>query len=137
MTQKMEWPLGPLTPEDLPEGDDYIGAYREHELKSYFDQLKLRLDFELIDPSAYAHMIVSLFVNATGLDRRQRPSRRSKFYQLWVLANGGPPKRGQYMSPRVFEGYWQLRIRWGLVKGEPTIPVVDALLQRVVGGPRK
>ena len=136
MTRKIDWtpPLGPLTPEELPEGDDYIGSYRDHDFKHYFDQAKVRLDFELIDPPACANLIVSMFMNADELDRNRRPSTQSKFYKLWVRANGGPPKRGERMSIRVFAGYWRLRIRWGLVKGEPSTPVVDALLERVAGG---
>jgi hypothetical protein len=121
----------------LPAGDAYIGSFRGAELKEYFTWPKLRLDFALIEPADVASMIVSLYVNAKGFARQRRPSRRSKFYQLWVLANGGPPVRGQRMSMSVFDGYWRLAIRWGMVNGEPTTPCVDTLLERVAGGPAR
>lgn len=134
----MTWtpPLGPLTPEELPEGE-YLAAYRDFDATTiYFEQDKVRLDFEIIEPVACAGLFVPLFMNDTRLNRNRRPSRRSKFYALWEMANGGPPNRGQRMSMKVFEGYWRLRVRWGLVKGSPSTPVVDALLERTAGGPK-
>ena len=136
MAQRIEWPpLGPMTPEEFPAGDHYVGSYRGHEIKEHFEQLKIRLDFEIVEPPPYKTLLVPLFATYPALDRNRRPSRRSKFYQLWVMANGGLPKCGERMSMRVFEGYWQLRIRWGQVNGKPSTPVVDALLERVAGGP--
>lgn len=139
MTRKLDWtpPLGPLTPEELPEGDDYLGSYRGFDAKPYFDQPKLRLDFEIIEPPSCATLIVPLFVTDNRPDRNRRPSKRSNFYKLWVWVNGGPPTRGQRMTMHIFEGYWRLRIRWGRVKGEPSTPCVDALLERVAGGPTR
>jgi hypothetical protein len=138
MTRALDWtpPLGPLTPEELPEGDHYVGSFRGYDSKPYFEQDKLRLDFALIEPASCAKLIVSMFVNDSRPDRNRRPSRRSNFYKLWVQVNGRPPARGQRMAMHIFEGYWRLRIRWGLVKGEPSTPVVDALLERVAGGSR-
>jgi hypothetical protein len=130
-------PLAPLTPEELPPGDHYVGAYRGYEAATYFDQVKLRLDYELVEPAAVARLVVPLFVNDSRPSRNHRPSRRSKFYQLWVQVNGGPPARGQRMVMQVFDGWWRLRIRWGLVKGEPSTPLVDALVERVAGGPTR
>jgi hypothetical protein len=90
--------------------------------------------YELVTPPAVAGVRLPLFMPHPG---QRRPSRRSKFYQLWTFANGGPPKRGQRMAMKVFEGYWVLTIRWGEVKGKPTIPVVAELLGRDAGGPRR
>ena len=69
-------------------------------------------------------------------DRNRRPHKKSDFYKLWVRVNGGPPRRRQRMAMHIFEGYWRLRIRWGRVKGEPSTPKVEDLLERVAGGPR-
>lgn len=132
MNQDSDWPLGPLTPEELPEGDEYVVGFRGHDRKPYYDRPKVRLDFEVIEPAAYAGLVVSLFANYRELGRgfNRRQSSECKYYQLWVMANGGPPK-GERMTPRVFHGYWKVRIRWG-----KTTPVVD-LLERVAGGPKK
>jgi len=48
------------------------------------------------------------------LSRGSKPviGRRSRYYAAWVMANGGPPRRRDRLSPRVFKGKWfLLRIR--------------------------
>jgi hypothetical protein len=37
-----------------------------------------------------------------GDGKKARASRRGKYLKEWVRANGGPPKRGDRLSPRVF-----------------------------------
>jgi hypothetical protein len=44
---------------------------------------------------------VTRFYNL-GNGERPRISRRSKYWAAWVRANGGPPKRGDRMSPQIF-----------------------------------
>jgi len=129
-----DWPIAPLTPEDLPAGL-YLVSYRTWEQKPYFGQPKVRLEFVIIEPAAFAGLLVSLFATCKE-DPNRRSSRASKFYQLWVWANGGPPQRGQRMTPNIFRGYWQVRVDWGHDKktGAPTIPLVAKLLERVAGG---
>ena len=121
----------PLEPEDLPPGTKCLGAFRGADVKDYWDRTKLLLTFELIEPVAVAGLRVAAFMAHPG----RRPSRRCKFYELWCKANGGPPKRGQRLAMKVFEGYWRFTIRWGERNGKPTIPVVDELLERVAGEP--
>jgi hypothetical protein len=137
MKHKIEFPLGPLTPEELPAGE-YIAAYRDWDDGTWHGTPKIRLEFEIIEPPDYAKLIVNLWANHTMLDHRnnRRPHPESKYYTLWVLANGGPPKRGERMTPSAFQGYWRLRVRWGMKNGTLTTPCVDALLERVAGGPR-
>ena len=127
-----DWPLAPFTPEDFPAGF-YLASYREAEQGTWFRQEKIRLVFEIIEPVAFATLLVSLF--ATLKRGGRRPSIDSKYYRLWVQANGGPPQRGQRMTPRVFRGYWQIRVDWGRRQtGEPSTPKVAELLERVAGG---
>jgi len=40
-----------------------------------------------------------------NLGSRQEPfaSRRSRYFSEWIVANGGPPLRGDRLSPRVFQ----------------------------------
>ncbi len=62
-----------------------------------FGRWGLRLDF-VLEPEEQA---VSLFYSL-GEDRNAfRFGTRSKYFKDWVRANGGPPKRGQEMSPAV------------------------------------
>ena len=39
---------------------------------------------------------------ALGSGDRPRASRRGKYFAAWIRANGGPPVRGDRLSPRVF-----------------------------------
>jgi hypothetical protein len=131
--QTGEWSCGDLTPEDLPAGD-YLVSYRTWEKRSYWNQLKIRLDFVIVEPVALRGMIVSLYCTCT-LNPNKRHSRASKYYQLWVQAHGSPPQRGQRMTPSVFEGYWNVEVAWGRTKtGEPSIPKIEKLIERVAGG---
>ena len=131
--QTVEWAPGDLTPEDLPAGP-YLVSYDDWEKHTYWHQLKIRLDFKIVDPVALRGIIVSLFATCT-LSPNKRHSRASKYYQLWVQANGGPPQHGQRMTPTVFEGYWYAEVAWGRNKaGEPTIPKIEKLIERVAGG---
>ena len=132
--QTGEWSCGDLTPEDLP-GGNYLVSYRTWEKMSYWGQSKIRLDFVIVEPTAYLGLLVSLYCTCT-LNPNKRHSRASKYYQLWVQANGGPPQRGQRMTPSIFQGYWDVAVAWGRNKtGEPTIPKIEKLLERVAGGP--
>lgn len=48
---------------------------------------------------------VSFFINmGDGESPSAGKSRQSKYYQAWILANDGPPGRGQVMDPRIFIG---------------------------------
>ena len=134
MTRGMHWPLGPLTMEDLPAGI-YLASYHGWERKSYFGQPKIRLDFVIIEPVACAGLVVSLYATCKQ-DRNHRPSRLGKYYQLWVRVHGGPPQRGQRMTPSIFAGYWQVQVDWGRDKetAHPTTPYIKDLLERVAGG---
>lgn len=63
-----------------------------------FGRWGLRLEF-LIDPDEYA---LSCFFALGENKRTPYIGARSKYYKAWVLANGGPPYKGQAMTPEVF-----------------------------------
>ena len=131
--QTGEWACGDVTPEDFP-GGRYLVSYRTCDKHYNYNQYKIRLDFVIIEPAAHLGTIVSLFCTFE-LNPNKRHSRASKYYKLWVQANGGPPQRGQRMTPSVFEGYWHVEVTWGMKAGVPTIPKIETLLERVAGGP--
>ena len=62
-----------------------------------FGRWGLRLDF-VLDPDDQA---VSAFYSLGGNRHAFEIGTRSKYFKDWVRANGGPPKRGQEMSPAV------------------------------------
>jgi hypothetical protein len=129
------FPLGPLTPEDFPAGI-YLASYRTHKYKPYWEQEKIVLEYVIVEPAAYAGLFVSLYMTCKE-DHNKRPSKQSNYYKLWVRVNGGPPQRGQRMTPSIFRGYWNVVVGWGEDKKtkEPTIPKIVELIERVAGGP--
>ncbi|MFZ0304902.1 MAG: hypothetical protein WAL75_19575 [Terracidiphilus sp.] len=73
-------------------------AFQGPEWTIQFRSWKLRLEF-VLDPN---DQVVSAFYSF-GEDRNApKIGTRSKYYRDWVRANGGPPKRGQEMSPGIF-----------------------------------
>ncbi len=41
-----------------------------------------------------------------GCGDESHAGRTSRYWSAWTLANGGPPRKRQVMSPRVFKGRW-------------------------------
>jgi hypothetical protein len=123
------WPVAPPSQDDLPEGE-YIAAYRGFTKRDYYGQAKIRLDWEPVEGTG-ASTRIPLFATLG-----RHCSQRSKYYGLWVKANGGPPRRGDRMSPKVFRGYWRVRIAWSVPKnGGHPMPQVVELIERDAGGP--
>lgn len=123
-----EWPLAPPSEADLP-GGEYIVSFVDCIQIDYFGQQKVRLQFVTVEPRQYADMMVPLFATLA-----KPPSRRSKYYALWVKANDGVPSRNDRMTARVFRGYWKARLDWSVPKngGHRMIQVTD-LIERIAG----
>lgn len=131
--RETDWPIAPPSETDLPVGE-YTAAYRRATRGQWFGQQKVLLLFEIVRPASSAGIQVPLFAT---LPPRGKISRRSKYYGLWVKANSGPPLRGDRMSPRVFRGYWIIRIEWSKPKdGGPGMPQIIKLSERLAGGPK-
>ena len=126
-----DWPVAPPAEMDLPAGE-YTAAYCGAKRGKWFGQDKVQLSFEIVPPAYSAGIKVPLFAT---LPNKRRLSPRSKYFGLWVKANGGPPLRGDRMSPLVFRGYWTIRIGWSTPKdGGAGMPQVIELIERVAGG---
>ncbi len=126
--REKDWPMAPPSQSELPDGE-YIAAFRDAERGQWFGQQKVRLCFEIVEPAASSGIQISLFSTLP-----KHFSHRHKYYGLWVKANGGPPGRKDRLSPRVFNGYWTVRVAWSVPKsgGHPMPQVID-LLERVAG----
>ncbi len=126
--QEGVWPLAPPSQSDLPDGE-YIAAFRDAQRAQWFCQEKIRLRFEIIEPAIYAGIQVYLFSTLP-----KHLSHRCKYYALWVKANGGLPHRNDRMSPRVFHGYWKIRVAWSVPQNDGyPMPQVVELIERVAG----
>ena len=78
----------------------YIGrctGFQGPEWVRQFSSWKLRLEF-VLDPDD--HRVSEFYSFGTKRDS-PHVGVRSKYYRTWVLANGGPPQRGQPMPPEL------------------------------------
>jgi hypothetical protein len=68
-----------------------------------------------------------------GPGQKARASRRGKYLAEWVKARGGPPARGDRLSPRVFAHRMALVEVRGTMKGPAPYSVVRTVLQWLTG----
>lgn len=98
------------------------------------------LDSSLIDTIAQLTWYLNL-----GSREHPRAGRRGHFWSAWVQANGGPPKRNDRMSPRIFERRQATVIvtqttkthKSGTVSAEESYSVVRAVVEWRTGGPSR
>ncbi len=90
----------------------------------YFDKQFKRwvcaVQFEIVSESVLMESVARLtwFLNL-GTHAKPHAGRRGKYWAAWVRANGGPPKRGDRLSPRVCVG------RMAIVRVEDTTKTHD------------
>jgi hypothetical protein len=74
-------------------------VYRDGQFKRWV----CAVQFDVLDGSL-TRVIARLtwYLNLGSRDY-PRAGRRTNYWQAWVRANGGPPKRNDRLSPRVFE----------------------------------
>ena len=129
--REIDWPVAPPSETDLPAGE-YVASYRGAKRGQWFGQQKVQLLFEIVTPAHSAGIKIPLFAT---LPTGRRLSQRSKYFGLWVKANGALPLGGDRMSPRVFRGYWDIRIGWSKPKdGGAGMPQIIELIERVAEG---
>ena len=99
---EIEWAYRPR----IPPGD-YHAISRTASV--YYDKQFKRwvcaVQFDIVSDSLLMETAARLtwFLNL-GSRAKPRASRRSRYWVAWVQANGGPPKRGDRLAPRVFMG---------------------------------
>lgn len=102
---EQDWPLAPAS-EQPPPGKALV-AYRRARIVKRFDRRVVELEFSIIDPTDWKDEKVILYC---ALPLEGPAKRQGKYYELWTLANGAPPKRKDRMSPGVFAGYWLVEL---------------------------
>ena len=71
---------------------------------------------------------------ALGAGDKPHASRRGKYLPEWIRANGGPPARGDRLSPRVFVGRLA-RVEVGDTEGPAPYSVVRRIIEWETGLP--
>jgi hypothetical protein len=85
-------------------------VYRDRQFKRWV----CAVQFDVLDSSFLEVMArLTWFLNL-GSKEKPRATRRSNYWAAWVKAKGGPPKRRDRISERVFEG------RYAIVRVEDT-----------------
>jgi len=129
-SRESDWPLAGATKEDLPDGI-YVVGYSHSGKCNYFEQHKIVLKFKIVSPSSSMGIEVALFAT---LPKQGKISPASKYYKLWCKANRGEPGRSDRMTPRVFHGYWRVRIEWSKpTKHRHGMPRIVELIEREAG----
>jgi hypothetical protein len=98
-TPKVEW-----ADYDRVEPDDYVAYCRAASV--YFDEPYQRwtclLRFDLLAPNKVDVIArVPMWLSLGGGNKPHAP-RRGRYWEEWLRASGGPPARGDRLSPRVF-----------------------------------
>ena len=135
------WPGAPNS--DQPPPGKYVVSYVRGRVVWRFDRRVAELDFSIIEPVEWEKWVVTMYCSLP-LDGPASP--RSKYYEVWTLANGGRPKRRDRMTPHVFSGYWIAEVgetrrattRDGireLAQDERGMAVVLSLIERAAGAP--
>jgi hypothetical protein len=89
-------------------------------------QLEFRDGFGEITVFGFFHL---------GTKAKAHAGRTSRYWAAWCMANGGPPRKRQVMSERVFKGRW-FRVRVETVtdkrKGKNVEPLPEEMHYSVV-----
>jgi hypothetical protein len=109
---EQQWPVAPA-PLPLISGGVYRARCLKYEIFVNYrfpENTKLHLHMEILDgnESTEETIILTRFLNYS-----RKPGRGSDYYSEWVIANNGnPPKRGDRMHPKVFEGkVFEVKVR--------------------------
>lgn len=114
-------------------------VYRDKQFKRWV----CAVQFDILDSSLME--VVGRLTWYLNLGTRERPhaGRRGNYWAAWVTANGGPPKRRDRLSPRVFEGrYARVRVedttknhRQEHIGIQDAYSVIRSVVQWETGGP--
>jgi hypothetical protein len=95
----IEWPDYPrISPGVYLAHCVWAGRYRD----PVFRRWTCLLRFHVLDANGISVVARIPMWFALGADEKPRASMRSSYLKSWVEANGGPPARGDRLSPQVF-----------------------------------
>jgi hypothetical protein len=112
--------------------------YRDRQYRRWV----LAAQFDILDSSLISVIARLTWYLNLGPQERPRAGRRSNFWNAWVQANGGPPKRNDRLSARVFERrHADVRVadtskthNSGTIAPEESYSVVRAVVEWKTGG---
>jgi hypothetical protein len=91
---------------DRIEPGEYKARSRSAKLyqDGYFQRWVCAVQFDILNDSLIDVIArLTWYLNLSSKDG-PRVGRRGKYWNAWIMANGGPPKRSDRLSPQVFVG---------------------------------
>jgi len=99
-TPEISWTFTPrIDPGQYPAISRSATVYQDRQFKRWV----CAVQFDVLDGS-FINVLARLtwYINLGSSDK-PHAGRRGNFWAAWIRANGGPPKRNDRLSPRVFE----------------------------------
>jgi hypothetical protein len=100
-TPDVSWDFIPrIEPGDYPARSRSAAVYRDKQFKRWV----CAIQFDVLSNSLMD--VVGRLTWYLNLGKGEKPhaGRRGNYWAAWVSANGGPPRRKDRLSPRIFEG---------------------------------
>jgi hypothetical protein len=128
-----------IDPGEYPAYSRSAAVYRDRQFKRWV----CAVQFDVLDGSLTNVLArVTWYINLGSSDK-PHAGRRGNFWSAWVRANGGPPKRNDRLSPRVFEHrHATVRVedtrkthRQNVISAEESYSVVRDVVEWQTGGP--
>lgn len=125
-----------MEPGQYPAFCQGVGIYRDNGFQRWVCAVR----FDVLDESRTR--VIGRLVWFLNLANNSRPkaNRRTNYWRAWCRANGGPPKRGDRMTERIFAGRQAIiRIRdtkrnfIGEPAGDCSYSVVDEVVEWTTG----
>ena len=139
---EISWTYTPrIEPGKYPAYCRSASVYRDKQFKRWV----CAVQFDVLDDSLMGVVArVTWYLNLGGRDR-PHVGRRGKYWRAWLRAAGGPPKRRDRLTPRVFEGRQAIVTvvdtakdhRQIAVSAEESYSVVLEVLEWRTGGPSR
>jgi hypothetical protein len=99
-TPEISWTFTPrIDPGQYPAISRSATVYRDRQFKRWV----CAVQFDILDSSLINILARLTWYINLGTGDKPHAGRRGNFWAAWVRANGGPPKRNDRLSPRVFE----------------------------------
>jgi hypothetical protein len=138
---EISWAFIPrLQPGDYPAFSRTAAIYRDRQFKRWVCAVR----FDILSSSLIEVVGRLTWYLNLGSSEKPRASRRSNYWAAWIEANGGPPKRKDRLSPRVFEArHARVQVadtgkshRKDRINPEEAYSVVRSVIRWETGGPK-
>jgi hypothetical protein len=139
---EISWTYTPrIEPGEYPAYSRATAVYWDGQFKRWV----CAVQFDVLDGSLMNVVARLTWYLNLGARAKPKAGRRTNYWQAWLRANGGPPKRNDRMSPRVFERrHAMVRVedttrthRQNAISADERYSVVRDVIEWRTGGPAR